>query len=68
MRAFVLPPLPSADADAAANDRFDLRLTRARLAVVRHGVTQSPSTPRNVTALSAAVTLRNSGFAQCNKN
>ncbi len=49
MRAFVLPPLPSADADAAVNDRFDMRLTRARLAVVhRSSSTKSPSTPRNV--------------------
>lgn len=56
MRAFVLPPLPSADADAAANDRFDLRLTRARLAVVhRAAPSQSPSTTRNVAAPSVAV-------------
>lgn len=34
MLAFALPPLPVSEPDAAANDRFDLRLTRANLAVV----------------------------------
>ena len=34
--AYVLPPLPAAQPDAAANDRFPVRLRRAALAVV-HG-------------------------------
>lgn len=67
--SYILPPLPAFEPDAAANDRFDMRLTRARLAVVhRSSSTKSPSTPRNVAAFAAVVTLRNAGLAQCNKN
>lgn len=63
MRALALPPLPSGEPDAAANDRFDLRLTRASLAVV-HRTTPSPSTPRFVPAQRAAVTGAKSGNPQ----
>lgn len=54
--SYILPPLPAFEPDAAANDRFDMRLTRARLAVVhRSSSTKSPSTPRKLRASSAAV-------------
>ena len=54
--SYILPPLPAFEPDAAANDRFDMRLTRARLAVVhRSSSTKSTSTPRNVVEAAQSV-------------